>query len=72
MVDSIFRTSKGEEKFRHQHLGGLTRMTTATENAFVDLSGISLTNHANPYNALIEASENDPVTPVSMSVVYSS
>lgn len=43
-----------------------------TENAFVDLSGISLVNQENPYNALIEASENDPVTLVSMSVVSAS
>lgn len=32
-----------------------------TLNKFEDLSGVNIAAYANPYDALIEASQNDPV-----------
>lgn len=32
-------------------------------NKFEDLSGVDIAAYTNPYNALLEACHNDPVTP---------
>src|SRR6187402_254503 len=50
-------------------LNSISKMTLETadsRNKFEDLSGVDITAYANPYDALIDACENDPVaTPLS-------
>ena len=41
-----------------------------SKNKFEDLSGIDATAYENPYDALIEASQGDPVRHLSLLVFY--
>jgi len=41
-------------------------------NKFEDLSGVDIAAYANPYDALIEACQDDPVTPPSPSLLWPS